>query len=145
MKKLYYLLLLVFPLVFASCSENDEAIDPRDPFIGTWSETYETTVFINGDKYEDSGFGTMTISKGNASDEIIMITDGEAVTGKVNGTTLVIPVQGYTDEINGETLNFDYAGNGKLTDGQLVYNITMKEVSGYNITATGKITASKSK
>ena len=142
MKKIYYLFLLL-PFALISCSQDEEAVDPREAFVGTWSETYNWIITVDGDKYEDSGFGTMTVSKGNQANAIIMITDGQAVNATVNGTTFVIPVQSISENVDGTTLIYDYAGNGRLVDGQLEYTITMKEITGYNITASGKATASK--
>ncbi len=73
-----------------------------------------------------------------------MVSDGDVIEARVSGNTLVIPEQIYSEQIDGQTITYDYAGNGKLVDGQLEYNITLEEEYG-TMTIKGKVIASKTK
>ncbi len=142
MKKLGYLL-LVFTVVFTSCSEDKEVIDERNAFVGTWSETYDLDVMMDGQEFEQNGTADIAISKGSQANEILFTSEGQTVKANVSGSTFVIPVQTITVDFGGTIYELNYSASGQLLNSQLEYDIVMVEKTGQDLSVSGKAVASK--
>lgn len=128
MKKIKLLILMVVGLTFfplTSCSNNDEANDPRDQYVGTWNSTStgSLTLFQNGQSIGTvpvNDNGSVTISKSGSN---ALIIDGKTFT--VNGSSLSTSTTPLTETFNGITIVATVNTSGTLGSNIINFNETV--------------------
>jgi hypothetical protein len=128
MKKINFLILMLVGLTFfslTSCSNDEEASDPRDQYVGTWNSvsTGSLTLFQNGQSIGTAPLNesrTVTISKSGSN---ALIIDGKTYT--VNGNSLSSTPTPLTETSNGVTIVATVNSSGTLGSNIINFNETI--------------------
>ncbi|RTL14376.1 MAG: hypothetical protein EKK56_01325 [Flavobacteriaceae bacterium] len=128
MKKIKFLILMLVGLTFfslTSCSNDDEATDPRDQYVGTWNATTtgSLTLFQNGQSVGTAPLNetrTISISKSGSN---ALIIDGKTYT--VNGNNLSSTPTPLTETSNGITIVATENSSGTLGSNIINFNNTI--------------------
>ncbi len=128
MKKIKFLILMLVGLTFfslTSCSNDDEATDPRDQYVGTWNAitTGSLTLFQNGQSVGTAPLNetrTISISKSGSN---ALIIDGKTYT--VNGNNLSSTPTPLTETSNGITIVATENSIGTLGSNIINFNNTI--------------------
>lgn len=112
--------------IFSSCAE-DEVVDSREAFVGTWRAT--DTFVINGNPFSDTY--TFSITKSSGSQSNILLTGfasepSETITASVDGNSFVIPQQ--TIISGGESVGV--SGSGSINGNSITYSYNASFVNG---------------
>jgi hypothetical protein len=145
MKQIKLLFLMLVGLTFfslTSCSNDDEASDPRDQYVGTWNTTTtgSLTLFQNGQSVGTVPLNesrTVTVSKSGSN---ALIIDGKTYT--VNGNSLSSAPTPVTENSNGVTIVATENSNGTL--GSNIINLNNTITGTWNATtgASGNLSGS---
>ncbi len=119
MKNLKLIILLLFAsslFTLTSCGDDEDYIDPREPFYGTYdvvesceNDTLDLTLSI--------------VDNGSRGDEVFIEGDfiyglDQRLTGIVAGARLTLPAQAYFIRTDPD-LYYEFSGDGLLADGEL--------------------------
>ncbi|WP_128543634.1 hypothetical protein [Larkinella soli] len=127
----FFLLLL---LIVTSCKKGGsdiENVDPRDQYLGVYDVDYSSrtvvgTINTNG----DSGKGTITISKGNAADELQLAVVFPDYNGtelaKLNGSKFTMGRTRQQIKIYNATYDGEYNGTGSFDGKNLTITAVVK-------------------
>jgi hypothetical protein len=128
MKKIKFLILMLVGLTFfslTSCSNDDEATDPRDQYVGNWNSTTtgSLTLFQNGQSIGTVPLNeTRTISVSKSGSNALII-DGKTYT--VNGNSLTSTPTPLTETSNGVTIVATVNSSGTLGSNVINFNDTI--------------------
>jgi len=132
MKKLFTLFLSVSVVsIFASCSKEKIAVDPRDKFVGEWSGTI--TITVPAANFTDTDDLTQIIKKDETNPNQIIINDEQKAV--VSGNTYTyIP---FTETSTNPPGTISFTGTGTLSGTTLSESGTISgNISGVPITGT---------
>lgn len=126
-------IIFVIAVLFSACSKAE--IDVRDAFVGTYSETItgsmnftalgqQITMPLNSEE-------NFTIEKATANNEVYRISDGESITGIINGNKITFSAISVSSDEDDLELTLNIEMSGSLNDNILICTGT--------ITGTGKI------
>lgn len=153
MKKasLYLLMLAMFSLVAVSCSKSEDetpATDPRDAWVGNYSEVINGTITINipGQPMTVpfSDTGAFRIEKGPATNRIIRV-DGDTLQtgGTINGNQVTFDAVTETVVESGMTMTMTATASGTLNGTVINYTSNLNgtaSMAGLTIPVTGSMT-----
>lgn len=152
MKKvsIYLFLALAFTWTLTSCSKSDSEpeTDPRDAWVGNYSEIYTGSITINipGQPMTIpiSDSGSFRIEKGTAANKIVRIdSDTTQTTGTINGNQVTFDPVTETAEEQGAIITTTGTASGSLNGNVMNYtmNITgSAAMMGLTIPITGSVT-----
>lgn len=123
MKKINLLPSLFILLVLLAGCKDDEPVDPRDAFVGTF-QMNGTCNFIDGTNSQDNY--NLTISKSSDQTGIILanlINSAQNINATVSGNSFTI-TQGAITLSNGSTININ--GTGNLNENTLSLNYSLQ-------------------
>jgi hypothetical protein len=128
MKKIKFLILMLVGLTIfslTSCSNDDEATDPRDQYVGTWNAItsgsvtyYQNGQIVGTDPLNQSRTISITKSGSNA-----LIIDGTTYT--VNGNSLSSSPTPLTQNSNGVTIIATVNSSGTLGSNVINFSDTI--------------------
>lgn len=139
MKKLFnWGLTFTLVVLFAACTKEKVAVDPRDKFIGEWTGTI--TITVPSANFTDTDDLTHTIKKDETNPNQIIIDDTQKAV--VSGNTYTyIP---FTETSTNPPGSITFTGTGTLNGSTLSETGTITgSVSGVPITGTWSSTLTK--
>lgn len=140
MKKVIFLLLFL-PFMFSSCSKEEDAVDVRDDYVGTYN-----TSTIGSMSLINNGEVLTTLPLDETTTDVVTKqgTDGLDIGGlsaTVAGSKLIIDTQTQTQTADGVTSQMTITFTGTVTKGLIT--ITSKYTGNWSASgATGLITGS---
>jgi hypothetical protein len=132
MKKSFNLFLsIAFIAIFAACSKEKVAVDPREKFLGEWSGTI--TLTVPSANFTDTDEITHTIKKDDSNPNQIIIDDEQKAV--VSGNTYTyIP---FTETSTNPPGTISFTGTGTLSGTTLTESGTISgNVSGVPVNGT---------
>lgn len=146
-------LLFLVLLIGFGCTRKGpgDEVDPRDQYVGIYDVVFSSSTTIGPfPGGEDKGTGTITVSKGDASNELRMqitfppIDENNVAT--MSGTKFTLSKSRETLIIGGKSYDAEYAASGQFSDnGQdiTITSITKVQEGGVTATRTGTFSGPK--
>ena len=118
MKKLLFISILAIFTILSSC-KNDEDVDARLAFVGTWAGTQTLAIpSLTLSETFDVNFAISLSSDDNK--KILLTSDGEILKATVSGSTYTYDKYTYTsDDGSGNTMTVEMQGTGTISGNKI--------------------------